>query len=44
MNKKIIKKGDTIKTTAGYIEVLEVYNKNKIVVNEYEILDDDYIH
>lgn len=43
MNTLIIKKGDTIDTTTGYIEILEIYNKNKIVVNEYEISDDDYI-
>lgn len=38
-----IKKGDTINTKAGYIEILEIYDKNSILVNEYEILGDDYI-
>jgi hypothetical protein len=43
MNKKIIKKGDTIKTTTGYIEILYIYDKNRVLVNEYEIANDDYI-
>lgn len=42
MTKKIIKKGDTIKTTTGYIEILYIYDKNRVLVNEYEISNDDY--